>query len=97
MDPVLEDHQTGTGREYNIDPAMVMSEYEIVHFILSRKFHGKSIQRLLFASKLIFYIVSKTIILRPSVPEPERKPRMQGAEQGLRQTVMKKSSEEAIS
>jgi hypothetical protein len=76
---------------------MIMSEDEIVHLIPHSKIRCEFIQRLGFASELIFHIVSQTIVPGPPVAESECNPRMKGTEQYLRQTVMEESAKETIS
>lgn len=76
---------------------MIMPEDKIIHLILSGKFIGKLIKRLIFATENILSIMRQPISARPTVSKPESQPWMQETEQELKETVVEHSTKETVS
>ena len=54
--PILEDDQTGAGREHHVHRIVEMTEHEIIHLATLRLEKRKAIQRFIGTTEMIWFV-----------------------------------------
>ena len=96
MHPVFQNVKARASWERHIDICMVVAKDEVIHIVILLKLHSKLIQRLFRIFKVIFSIVRQAAVTRPCVAETIGKPRVQHAEEDLKEAAMEDASDDPV-